>query len=123
MQSPEKLDQERRVFQQQIAALDVHQDDDPLDTYHRYVQWLDHNYPPEHAIESGLVDLLEEATKAFLDDDHYKGDLRYLKLWIMYARHIDDPASVYSHLLSRKIGTSYALLYEEYAEWLEKNGR
>jgi checkpoint serine/threonine-protein kinase len=106
------LDQERQRFQQQIADLDITQDDDPLDIYYQYVQWLDHNYSPEHAVDSGLVDLLEEATKAFLKDNHYKSDLRYLKLWVLYAKHIEDPGSVYSHLLSKSIGTSYALLYE-----------
>jgi checkpoint serine/threonine-protein kinase len=117
------LDQERRRFQQQITELDVQQEEDPLDIYYQFAQWLDQNYPQDHAVETGLVDLLEEATKVFLKVDHYKSDLRYLKLWVMYARHVEDPGSIYSHLLSKSIGTTYALLYEEYSDLLERTGR
>lgn len=108
---------ERAKFQQQIAQLDVEQDDDPLEVYWKYIQWLDRNH------DDTLVDVLEEATKLFLHDDHFKTDLRYLKIWVMYARRIEDPASVYSHLIANNIGTTYALLYEEYADLLEKSGR
>jgi len=72
---------------------------------------------------SGLVDLLEEATNKFKDDANYKGDLRYLKLWCQYARHVEKPASVYALLAANDIGSGYALLYEEYAKALEADGR
>lgn len=108
---------ERARFQQQISQLDVAQDDDPLEVYWRYIQWLDRNS------DHGLLDVLEQATQVFLADGHFKTDLRYLKIWVMYARRIEDPATVYAHLLAKHIGTTYALLYEEYADLLEKAGR
>jgi checkpoint serine/threonine-protein kinase len=117
------MDNERQQFLHEIAALDLEQDEDPLATYWRYIQWINRNFPPERAQESGLVDVLEDATKLFLEDDLFKTDLRYLKIWVLYARHVDDPAVVYAHLLSKNIGTTYALLYEEYADLLEKSGK
>ncbi|EEB88013.1 hypothetical protein MPER_14404, partial [Moniliophthora perniciosa FA553] len=55
----------------------------------------------------------------------YKSDLRYLKLWTLRARKVDvgGALSLYSHLLKNDIGTSYSLLYEEYAQLLEAKNR
>jgi hypothetical protein len=51
-----------------------------------------------------------------------KGDLRWLKLWIMYANYVEDSTSIYNHIYTNNIGTKYALFYEEYAELLERTG-
>lgn len=114
-----RLAQERSAYQKRIeTALD--EDEDPLAVYYDFVQWIMKNEP-----RSRLLPLLEQATRKFKNDVAYKTDLRYLKLWILYAKNIEkgSPAAVYGFLLKNDIGTTYSILYEEFAEVLEREGR
>lgn len=101
------------------------EDDDPLEAYSRFVYWTVENYPQGHSAESGLLELLEEATRALKDDrdGKWRDDLRYLKLWVLYATYVEKPAIIYKFLEVNEIGTSHALLYEEFATVLERAGR
>ncbi|KAK7678320.1 hypothetical protein QCA50_018668 [Cerrena zonata] len=101
------------------------EDDDPLDAYCRFVDWTVENYPQGHSAESGLLELLEEATRVLRNDRDglWKDDLRYLKLWVLYASYVEKPAIIYKFCVVNEIGTSHALLYEEFAIALERAGR
>jgi spindle assembly checkpoint component MAD3 len=50
-------------------------------------------------------------------------ELKYLKLWVLYATYVERPVVIYKFLMANEIGTSFALLYEEYAAVLERNGQ
>ncbi|KDQ58570.1 hypothetical protein JAAARDRAFT_128265 [Jaapia argillacea MUCL 33604] len=101
------------------------EDDDPLDAYCQLVYWTVENYPQGHSAESGLLELLEEATRVLKDDrdGKWRNDLRYLKLWTLYASYVERPAIIYKFLMANEIGTDFALMYEEYALALERSGR
>ncbi|KDR80241.1 hypothetical protein GALMADRAFT_223131 [Galerina marginata CBS 339.88] len=101
------------------------EDGDPLEAYCRLVYWTLENYPQGHSAESGLLELLEEATRALKDDrdGRWRGDLKYLKLWLLYASYVDKPTIIYKFLIANDIGTEFALLYEEHAAVLERDGR
>ncbi|THH20723.1 hypothetical protein EW146_g665 [Bondarzewia mesenterica] len=123
--SPEylqKLELESSRLRTQIKS-EIDEADDPLALYDQFVKWTFDKYPHEYIGSSGLLELLEEATRKFKDDSSYKGDLRYLKMWSLYASLVDKPGVVFKFLLSRGIGTVYAQLYEEYALVLERDGR
>ncbi|KAI0366842.1 hypothetical protein BV20DRAFT_1025640 [Pilatotrama ljubarskyi] len=109
----------------EIAMEDEDEDADPLEAYSRFVHWTVENYPQGHSAESGLLELLEEATRVLRDDrgGRWRGDLRYLKLWTLYASYVDKPTIIYKYLLVNEIGTAHALFYEEYAMALERAGR
>lgn len=111
----------RQQFRQELAT--AWEEDDPLQVYHRFIQWTVENYPQGQSAESGLLELLEEATMAFKDDAVYKTDLRYLKIWIMFAGLVERPETIYKWLVVNEVGTVYSLLYEEYALLLEQMGR
>ncbi|KIJ38917.1 hypothetical protein M422DRAFT_258325 [Sphaerobolus stellatus SS14] len=96
---------------------------DPLDVYSRFVAWTLESYPQGQSAESGLLELLEEATRTLKDRAWCKQDPRYLKLWILYAGYVDKPSVIYSYLLANEIGTDFAQLYEEFALVLERDGR
>ena len=100
-------------------------DDNPLEAYCQLVYWTLENYPQGHSAESGLLELLEEATRILKDhrDGYWRTDLRYLKLWVLYASFVESPTIIYRYLLANDIGTTFALLYEEFANVLERNGR
>ena len=112
-----------RAQLQEDAELAVDNDDDPLATWIRYVDWTVDNYPQGVSAESGLLELLERATRLFSSDPRYKNDMRYLKLWIHYASYVDHPVKIFAYLNANEIGTAYALLYEEYCNALERCGR
>ena len=116
-------DRERKLYQSRIATA-LNEEEDPLATYHQFVQWTIKNYG-ENDPKSGLLELLKDATNQFKNDSLYKTDLRYLKLWALYARQVEKAGaiSIYSYLVSNDIGTSYSALYEDYANLLEDEGR
>ncbi|KAH9178210.1 hypothetical protein EDB89DRAFT_1154819 [Lactarius sanguifluus] len=120
--SLDALNAESSNLRSQIAS-QVDKADDPLELYDRFVKWIFDNYPSEHFASSGLIELLEEATRRYKDDSSYKGDLRYLKLWTLYASLVDKPSVVFKFILTNGIGTVYALLFEEYALALERDSR
>ncbi|KAI6102091.1 Mad3/BUB1 homology region 1-domain-containing protein [Pisolithus sp. B1] len=116
-----QLEQERAEYRTSIVeALD--EDEDPLTAYDDFIKWTARAFS-EHDPNSGLVQLLEETVRKFKDDARYSGDLRYLKVWCSYAKVVEKPSVVYAYLVKREIGCVYALLWEEYAIALEKEGR
>ena len=120
--SLDAINSESSRLRSQIAS-EIDEADDPLALYDRFVKWIFDEYPREHLASSGLIELLEEATRRYKDDSSYKSDLRYLKLWTLYASLVDKPSVVYKFILTNGIGTVYALLFEDYALTLERDGR
>ena len=116
-----KLARTRDQCRAQLATA-LTEDADPLAAYDAFVKWTVDSYGP-HLAQSGLLELLEEATRHFVDDDAYQSALRYLKLWLLYASHVEDPTVIYAFILSKDIGKIYAQTYQEYADALERAGR
>ena len=121
--SSAEMERGRQKYKARLASA-LTDADDPLAAYHQFVQWTIKNYG-ENDPKSGLKDLLMEATSQFKDDPLYKTDLRYLKLWALYARQTDKAGAlaIYASLVANDIGTSYSALYEDYANLLESEGR
>ncbi|KAF9468086.1 hypothetical protein BDZ94DRAFT_1209818 [Collybia nuda] len=119
----EKISLQRQNFKAQLETA-INEEDDPLAVYYQFVQWTIKNYG-ENDSDSGLLELLEKATREFKEDPIYKTDLRYLKLWSLYARQVERGTAIkiYADLLSSEIGISYSTLYEEYAALLEADGK
>ncbi|GBE88384.1 predicted protein [Sparassis crispa] len=120
--SSSALSEKREHYRAQVVT-SLQEDADPLAAYDSFVRWTQENYPGADVAHSGLIELLEEATRQFKDDAAYKGDLRYLKLWSLYASHVEDPTIIYAFILANDIGTVYAQTYQEYANALETAGR
>ncbi|KAF8155886.1 Mad3/BUB1 homology region 1-domain-containing protein [Crassisporium funariophilum] len=121
-----KLSATRNRLRINVAlALDDDDEGDPLEAYCRLVYWTVENYPQGHSAESGLLELLEEATRVLKDDrgGKWRGDIKYLKLWLLYASYVERPTIIYKFLIANDIGTDCALLYEEHAAVLERDGR
>ncbi|KAL5522469.1 hypothetical protein ACEPAG_8485 [Sanghuangporus baumii] len=94
-----------------------------LDAYVRLVTWTIEHYPRGQSAQSGILETLEEATRAMRHSEYAKVDPRYLNLWIRYGTYVDHPEVIYEFLLSNEIGSKWAKLYEEYAAILEKINR
>ncbi|KAJ3783055.1 hypothetical protein GGU11DRAFT_781981 [Lentinula aff. detonsa] len=116
------LKSQQDKFKQRIAAITL--EEDPLAVYVEFVQWTLDNFDDDDP-HSELDQLLDEATRTFKNDESYKADLRYLKLWTLYANRVSQRSAIgiYSQLWKNGFGVSYSLLYEEYARMLETVGR
>lgn len=117
------LSKEKELLRKQLSDA-ARDEDDPLVFYERYVAWLiEHESQGNETDYSEILSVLEEAARTYVDDTVYKKDLRYLKLWIMYAKRVEKPEVVYMYVLENDIGTIYSQLYEEYALHLERRNR
>ena len=94
-----------------------------LDAYVRLVVWTVEHFPRGQSAYSGILELLEEATRALRHAAHAKQDARYLDLWVRYAGYVEKPELIYEFLLANEIGTEWGRLYEEYAGLLERMNR
>ncbi|KAK0729184.1 Mad3/BUB1 homology region 1-domain-containing protein [Apiosordaria backusii] len=112
-------------FEAEIEGIE--ESDDPLDVWDRYVRWTLDAYPSAQATpSSGLHTLLERATKQFVGDKRYRNDGRYLRMWVYYIDWFlgeREKREGYVFLSRHGIGEGLAAFYEEYAGWLEGNGR
>ncbi|KAG8933587.1 hypothetical protein FRC01_008128 [Tulasnella sp. 417] len=121
-QRHQQLAAAKERFTQQLEEAHA-ESPDPLDAYVKFVEWTIDSYPSGKSSDSGLLPLLELATRTFKDDPQYKYDLRYLNLWLQYANLVEKPDMVYAYLVANDIGQAFSVLYEEYANTLERQGR
>lgn len=92
--------------------------DDPLLPWLRCVKWVRATF--SHDTQNIYIKkLLETCTATFQNDDKYRNDIRYLKLWIFYADSSQDFDQVYSTMEEKGIGRFHSLFYEAYAIYLE----
>jgi checkpoint serine/threonine-protein kinase len=115
--------QEKERDQHEARIADTDDLDDPLQPFLDYIDWVLENFPAGHNAESGLIQLLERCTSQFRDTAHYKDDPRYLKVWTRYINYSDAPREMFVYIARKDIGKNLALFYEEYAEYLETNGK
>lgn len=113
---------QRQEHEDHVTSEENAESDDPLEAWCAYVKWCVDNYPEGKSAESGLLPLLERATRTFRESEQYRNDSRYLRLWIMYAQNTDVPRDVFQFLLANDIGSKLAGLYEELAHVQESLG-
>jgi len=120
-----KLAEARKRHRMMVEIALEDEDDDPLEAYCRFVYWTVENYPQGPSAESCLLELLEEATRVLKDDREgvWRSELKYLKLWVLYASYVEKPSMIFKFCLANEIGEGHSLLYEEYATILERMGK
>ncbi|KAH9445274.1 hypothetical protein Pst134EA_031499 [Puccinia striiformis f. sp. tritici] len=97
--------------------------EDPLDAHLLYVRWtLDTYGPQEEDLKKHLIVILEQSTRRFVNEKRYRSDLRYLKLWVLYARHCSKlgATKIYEYLHSKGIGVDFGMFYEEWANSVDQ---
>ncbi|KAJ1727878.1 protein kinase [Coemansia sp. Benny D160-2] len=116
------LQTQNAQFQAEIAAQDPAETDDPLDVHYRYVQWIFEVFPQASGNQA-VIKLVERPLRLFNDDERYRNDARFVKMWIWYIGIINSgQEAVFQYLLANRIGDSLAITYEEYARLLESTG-
>ncbi|KAK9152813.1 hypothetical protein Sjap_000293 [Stephania japonica] len=93
-------------------------EDDPL------LQWLSSIKDALDDSDADHLDrLLEGCVMKFKDDARYRDDIRFLKIWLLYADVIQDFRTVFAIMQEEKICVSFGLLYISYALFLEVKGK
>jgi len=64
--------------------------------------------------------LLERCTRAFLGDERYRDDVRYLRVWLLHADCREPKEEVFELLLQHDIGQRLALYHVARATCLER---
>ncbi|TFK75247.1 hypothetical protein BDN72DRAFT_955245 [Pluteus cervinus] len=142
----DEIERQRLRYQAQVQNAHM-EEDDPLAVYKEFVEWMVKEYSVKSAdtskAQSELGELLKKATEQFKDDEVYKQDLRYLKLWVLYIAWVQQDLKtrsnkrgpgdkelqvtaaldMYEDLETNGIGTSFSMFYEEYAKLLETHGK
>ena len=101
------------VFEKALAEYDGF---DPLKVWEKYVKFVQQARPAD------LLGLLERCTAEFKNRADLKGDIRYLKIWCLYADLCEDPADIFAFLENHGIGHNQALFYEARATMFEAKG-
>ena len=83
------------------------------------MDWVQREWPSD---ANRTFELSERCTRALKDDERYRDDLRYLKVWIAYADRVAHPAEIFRHLHKLHIGRTLALFWVAWAWVAEKAG-
>ena len=117
-----KHKEHRRLLRQSIES---YEGNDPLAPWLVAIKWTKESVPAA-GLQSELVPLLEDCTKAFAPGethaDKYKEDVRYLRVWLLYADWVPEPKDIFSYLSANGIGQCFAVFYEAHATFLELRG-
>ncbi|KAL1740580.1 Mad3/BUB1 homology region 1-domain-containing protein, partial [Schizophyllum fasciatum] len=119
---PEARKAELAKLRQRLASPDGALD--PIGVYDDFVKWTTSNYD-ENDTNSGLREILQEATEKFKKDDISKVDMRYVKFWRTYARLQPRAQAIttYETMMTHGIGTVFSPVYQEAAMLYEQDGR
>ncbi|XP_042518330.1 mitotic checkpoint serine/threonine-protein kinase BUB1-like [Macadamia integrifolia] len=67
--------------------------------------------------------LLKDCILKFKDDNRYRNDVRFLKIWFLYVDAVEDFESVFKMMEDSRICLTYSLRYECSALFLESKGK
>ncbi|KHN24282.1 Checkpoint serine/threonine-protein kinase BUB1 [Glycine soja] len=72
---------------------------------------------------SNLSNLLKDCIRNFKNNDRYRNDVRFLKIWLLYMGVSDDFESVFKEMLDSNVCTNSSSLYVWSASFFELKGR
>jgi len=52
-----------------------------------------------------------------------ENDIKYLKLWLLYASYVEKPTIIYKFLIANDIGTDFLFYMKSMQQFLERDGR
>ncbi|CAN6457413.1 unnamed protein product [Victoria cruziana] len=109
---------------EEVGRLQNHAVHDPIQPWLSLIQKYVHEFRESNGSNlSQLIKVLEEAISRFQEVDRYLDDMRFLKIWVIYADVIQDFKKVYEMMNEKGIGKAHSFLYEAYAVHLELMGR
>lgn len=107
------LSKKQEWYEMQIRT---YEGSDPLELWCEYISWVEQSFP-KHGPEGNLSVLLTKCFQAFKDEERYKNDIRFVRLWIKYVEMQNDGKRVelYQLLHTQGIGLRCAEFYRCWA--------
>lgn len=93
-----------------------------LPTWLEYIEWIQGEIEDGKKTDSDLSKQIERCCIALENQEYYRNDKSYLRLWITYADMASQEIKTFHRLKEKKIGATLALFYEAWATVLETNG-
>ncbi|CAM2110784.1 unnamed protein product [Caretta caretta] len=107
-----------RMFEAQIQR---YRGDDPLDPWDRYLRWVEGAFPPRGGPRRYSASL-EQLVSAFIREERYHQDPRFVKYCVKLAEFISSPSQFFDYIYSQGVGTRTSALYIAWAQQLETEG-
>ncbi|XP_017295472.1 mitotic checkpoint serine/threonine-protein kinase BUB1 isoform X2 [Kryptolebias marmoratus] len=101
------------------SSLSSYTGDDVLDSWDKFVEFLEQKFP---ASSSEMFQVFDTLVQRFLGVDRYANDIRYVNYCIRCASYYSDPIDLYSLVFSKGVGTRTAALYLAWAQQFEQKG-
>lgn len=98
---------------------DDNDDDDPLEHWLAYIKFYKETFPAD--VRSQFL-LMERCTRALVQRERYRNDVRFIRACILYADKTDFPGDVFKFLHQHRIGSTVALFWIAWAWVAETNG-
>ena len=92
---------------------------DALGEWCSLIKWTEQTYATGSGRDKELLPLLERCARELQEEEKYKEDARYLRVWIKYADCCAEPGDIFKFLKANSIGQKQALYYEAYGAFLE----
>lgn len=102
-------------FKQRIETA-ILNSDDPLQLFTERIELLHVSSSPE--ARKLLKQTVLDCALRFRDNDVYRNNLSYLRVWLELAQLSPDAYSVFKYIAQKRIGQKFALFYEEFAKLL-----
>lgn len=98
--------------------------DDPVTLFDREIRRMLKSPSASHSdLDRQLQSVLRRCIDYIQQQQRYRNDPRYLRIWLMYASYYRDPLHVLDYLERAEIGRYLSAFYENYASLLERSGR
>jgi hypothetical protein len=97
---------------------------DPVSLFDREIRRMLKSPSASHSdLDRQLLSVLRRCIDYIQQQQRYRNDPRYLRIWLMYASYYRDPLHVLEYLERAEIGRYLSAFYENYASLLERSGR
>ncbi|XP_074641386.1 uncharacterized protein LOC141899120 isoform X2 [Tubulanus polymorphus] len=113
-----RLQEEKQQFENEIRT---YSGDDPLEVWHRYINWTEQNFP-RGGRDGKLLRLLEAVVHKFKVVEKYKNDKRYVDAWLKLSSMHNDPLAMYEVMWDLGYGTTIAAFYQTWSWTVEQLG-
>lgn len=111
------------VADHKVAALESRlqqSEEDPLGVWLEYAKYVEAAYPQDTA---KALEVIERCARELKDDERYRNDERYVRVWLEYAAGLGRPGELFRYVHKRKIGLRAAAFWIAWAEAAEAEGK
>eukprot|EP01080_Neovahlkampfia_damariscottae_P000323 gene323-6737_t len=86
-------------------------DENVIPIYKKYIEWISKEVGKEQISQEEFFLVVQDCCDSLKDEDKYKEDKGYLRIWLTFADMSDDQEYLFDFMRNNNIGTKHALFY------------